>query len=135
MRTFVVAPRITGRGGVDLEFVDALHRPGVVTDDLASGNEEDAEASQALDVEGKGVVIGKIPSIEGGLRAVLELAFGNKADRELDGVARLAGDGGFVRAGDAPGDMACGDLAGTKQDLEPGTMGPDAGDGDPFAGF
>ncbi len=100
MRTILLAPRIARGRSIDLEFVDALHRSGFVADDLTTGNEEDAEASQTLDVEGESVVVGKISSIEGGLCTVLELAFGNESDWELDGRARLAGDGGFVRAGD-----------------------------------
>lgn len=135
MRALALAPGIAGGRGVDLEFVDALHRTGFVADDLTPGNQEDAEASQAFDVEGEGVVVGKIPGIEGGLRAVLSLAFGNEAYGELDRVACLAGEGGFVRAGDTAGDMACGDLAGTEEHLKTGPMGSDAGDGDAFAGF
>lgn len=135
MRTLIVAPRIARRRGVDLQFVDPLHGPGVVPDDLAAGDEEDAEATQAFDVEREGVVLGEVAGIEGGLPAVLGLAFGNEADWERDRLACLARDGGFVRAAHAAGDVACGDLAGAEQHLEPGAVGPDASDGDAFAGF
>jgi len=135
VRTGRRAPRIARGRRVDFEFVDALHGSGIVPEDLTARNQEDAQASKALDVERVAIVRWEVSRIKRGLFAFLGASFRHDTHGELHLASRLALQDRFVWTSDPPGDVACGDFAGTKQDLQAGAMGPDARDGDPFAGF
>lgn len=135
VRTGRRAPRIARGRRVDFEFVDALHGSGIVPEDLTARNQEDAQAPKALDVERVTVVRWEVSRIKRGLFAFLGAPFRHDTHGELHLASRLALQDRFVWTSDPPGDVACGDFAGTKQYLQAGAMGPDARDGDAFAGF